>query len=539
MLPDPFFLSSRSLLARLVAPLVLVGLLACGLVPTAEAQSPSPVSTIKNKDGEVVLQSNADGGLLAPGTIDFGAIPAKGQGTRLMWHPAKAAFRAGQVRGSQWDANNIGNNSVALGINTTASGNSSLAMGDGTTASGGGAMAMGSETTANGILATAMGDGTTASGLGATAIGKNTTASGDYSVAMGDLSTVASGAVATAMGHGTTAATAYSLSIGRANNSNRTSDNTLFVAGNGVLAEPSDALVLKKDGDLSIDGDFRPGPTDNTFAGDFVASKAGVARDNPSRNVVRIRNTHGGDGPDVLALQSGPSNPGPELNYITFYDGSGTSVGAVEGNNGGVNYKTSGADFAEEVPVVEGQSRPQPAELVGMHGGQASLQTENADRVMIASSHPAMTGNSYSEAEATRHVEVAFIGQVPAKVRGEANVGDLIVASGRADGTARAVSPSEYRRSEHGPIAGQAWSAKSTSKVGTVTVVVGLGHSGAVAERLQAQKGRIDELEQRLAALETQVSSSTAVAGLSGPWLLLVLFALGGGLGAGLLWRRR
>ncbi|MEF8940440.1 MAG: hypothetical protein V5A22_11375, partial [Salinivenus sp.] len=114
------------------------------------------------------------------------------------------------------------------------------------------------------------------------------------------------------------------------------------------------------------------------------------------------------------------------------------------------------------------------------------------------------------------------------------------------DGTARAVAPSEYRRATHGPIAGQAWSAKETSKVGEVTVAVGLGRSGAVAEQLTSQRQRIAELEteneefeDRLAALEAERSPS-AVAGLTGSTAgLLLAFVLGGLAGAGLLWRRR
>jgi hypothetical protein len=139
---------------------------------------------------------------------------------------------------------------------------------------------------------------------------------------------------------------------------------------------------------------------------------------------------------------------------------------------------------------------------------------------------------------------VAFVGQVPTRLRGEASVGDLVVASGRNDGTARAVSPGAYRRAEHGPIAGQAWSTKSSDGIGTITVAVGLGRSGAVAEQMQDQRERIAALEteneefgDRLAALERQ-NASALPAGLTGPWALALLLGLGT-LGAAVLWRRR
>jgi hypothetical protein len=269
--------------------------------------------------------------------------------------------------------------------------------------------------------------------------------------------------------------------------------------------------------------------------------------------MVLFENTNDGTRPDVLGLQAGPTDPGSGVTYVSFYQRDGTTIGSIEGNGaGGVNYATSGSDYAEELPVSEGASVPEPTDLVGVRGGEVHLSTERADRVMVASNQPAVTGNTTPSpaTDDARRVAVAFIGQVPVRLRGEASVGDLIVASGQDDGTARAVSPAEYRRAEHGPIAGQAWSAKSTKQVGEVTVAVGLGRSGAVAERMGDQRERIAQLEaeneeiqaenadikKRLAAIETAQARPTT-AGILGSWGLPVLLALGiGGLvGAALL----
>ena len=43
-----------------------------------------------------LLQAFGDGGLIAIGTVGSGRIPTVGAGTRMMWYPAKAAFRAGE-----------------------------------------------------------------------------------------------------------------------------------------------------------------------------------------------------------------------------------------------------------------------------------------------------------------------------------------------------------------------------------------------------------------------------------------------------------
>ncbi|MFB6199161.1 MAG: tail fiber domain-containing protein, partial [Halobacteriaceae archaeon] len=190
-----------------------------------------------------------------PGSIIFDgtendSIPASGAGTRLMWYPAKAAFRAGRVGfdkdGTQWDAPKVGRYSAAFGIDTKADGYSATAIGSQTTASGFAATAMGFETTASASASTAMGDETIASGQRATAMGRVTTASGF---------------AATAIGEGTTAASSRSLSIGECNSANTLAGNTLFVAGNGnydfqseACGTRSDALILYTGGSLTISG---------------------------------------------------------------------------------------------------------------------------------------------------------------------------------------------------------------------------------------------------------------------------------------------
>jgi hypothetical protein len=191
-----------------VALSLLVALgVSLALAPETRAQT--PLTTVENDAGDTRMQLNYDGGLYVPGTFNptspADSIPATGAGTRLMWYPAKAAFRAGLVSGTQWDASNVGDYSVAFGFDTEAS------------------------------------------GLAATAIGGRTTASGVR---------------ATALGYNTTAATDESLSIGTCNsaNSGGTGEATLFAVGNGLFdprndeCNRSDALVLDLNGNLTISG---------------------------------------------------------------------------------------------------------------------------------------------------------------------------------------------------------------------------------------------------------------------------------------------
>jgi len=131
----------------------------------------------------------------------------------MMWYPKKAAFRVGNVIENQWDDTNIGNYSMAMGVNTTASAYASTAMGSATNASGASSTAMGYATKASEYFSTAMGYGTTASGWYSTAMGSESYAIGSYSTAMGN-GAVAIGSYSTAMGNGAVASGSNSTAMG-------------------------------------------------------------------------------------------------------------------------------------------------------------------------------------------------------------------------------------------------------------------------------------------------------------------------------------
>lgn len=138
-------------------------------------------------------KADSNGFLSAAGT--FGGtetLSLTGSGTRMFFYPKLAAFRAGNVTGTNWNESNLGSYSSAFGYNTKASGQYSLAFGNATTASGSGALAFG-------YLTTATGDYSTASGYRTGAPGANSTASGNYTTAQGANST-ASGYFSEALG---------------------------------------------------------------------------------------------------------------------------------------------------------------------------------------------------------------------------------------------------------------------------------------------------------------------------------------------------
>lgn len=210
-------------------------------------------------DAGVVSVQGTDG-FEVTGTYGSGAtVGSPGSGTRMLFNPRRAAFRAGYVNGTQWDDANVGNYSCAVGWNNTASATASTALGYTADATGAYSTAMGYNTTASGSYSTAFGHTNTASGTLATAMGYGNTSSGNTSTAMGVL-TVASGYYSTTMGYGTYAESAYETVIGGFN-SDYTPNNTigwdaadrLFVVGNGTSgAARSDAMVVLKNGNTGI-----------------------------------------------------------------------------------------------------------------------------------------------------------------------------------------------------------------------------------------------------------------------------------------------
>ncbi|MBL7738112.1 MAG: tail fiber domain-containing protein [Chitinophagaceae bacterium] len=191
----------------------------------------SPSARLQVADSNVVFTGPAS----IPVSTSYNP-PIEGPGTRMMWYPQKAAFRAGSVATTQWDKNNIGRYSFATGFGTIASGENSVAMGYGSVASG--------------LYSGAIGYTSFASGNYAMAIGYSNYATGDLTTAMG-AGTVASGVGSTVMGSSTKAKSDYSLVIGTYNDT--TATGRLFEIGNGTGDNArSNAMTVLQNGNTGI-----------------------------------------------------------------------------------------------------------------------------------------------------------------------------------------------------------------------------------------------------------------------------------------------
>ena len=124
--------------------------------PTAAAMPSSlTLADTLRVDGTTTLM----GGLYAGGTFVGTSAPMRveGPGTRMLWVPERAAFRAGHATGFEWDAANIGLYSVAFGHGSRASAENSVAMGLRAVAAQMSSVALGEDVTASGAASVALG----------------------------------------------------------------------------------------------------------------------------------------------------------------------------------------------------------------------------------------------------------------------------------------------------------------------------------------------------------------------------------------------
>ena len=540
-LADPMTASRHAPRALALPALALLMVAAPVAVPDA-ARAQTPVTTIENTDDKVVLESYDDGALLAPDPdrSSDGAIPAGGAGTRMMWYPGKAAFRAGEATDDQWNDNNIGDFSMAFGQNTTASGLGSTAMGRSTTASGSESTAMGDNTTAGGGASTAMGDNATASMYASTAMGNYTTASGRYSTAMGQVTT-ASGGASTAMGDNTTAGGNGSTAMG-----NRTdaSGNNSTAMGNNTEASGDASIAVGRSTTASDQASTAMG--ENTTAGGDASTAMGIrttARDTASTAMGEGTTASGrrsmaagyraaaegdnsfvwNDGSEYHTIPNSPNNDGLSSNArVNGEPVTGAETFSV-GAQGGVRFVTgpSSVTYIESGGTGWNQTSTR----------SAKTDVTRADPTAVLEAVEAMPISTWEyktesgEGAGTRHIGPMaedFHGALPYDLGSSADHINSLNADGVALGAVKGLARKVERQKE--------------------TIATLKAENQDQQSTIEEQNERIDHLEERLAALEAEVSAVPATAGLmgtpAGSWGLALLLGLGG-LAGGILWRRR
>ena len=204
-----------------------------------------------------------------------GSTPTSGAGTRMMWIPGKAALRAGEVSGNQWDDSEIGKYSVAFGYNAKAKGYCAIAMGCEPSALAHYSIAMGYKCYASGFEAVSIGIDCISSKDNSLSMGSYTRASAIYSISLGTQAksegnySIAIGSFIKANSFGEIVLGSNNTDYQQNSKTSWDSNDRLFVIGNGINSNfKSDALVVLKNGNtgmgisdpnvkLDINGAFR------------------------------------------------------------------------------------------------------------------------------------------------------------------------------------------------------------------------------------------------------------------------------------------
>ncbi|MEO0341057.1 MAG: hypothetical protein AAF242_17825, partial [Bacteroidota bacterium] len=174
------------------------------------------------------------------------------------------------------------------------------------------------------------------------------------------------------------------------------------------------------------------------------------------------------------------------LNYGSWLTLQLTSVG--------VSYSSGNGDYAEYLQRAELERDLLAGEVVGVKGGLISLDTKGAERVMVISTAPIGLGNVPQEKDLAQFEKVAFLGQVPVKVVGPANIGDFLIPSGNNDGLAIAVDPEFIKTADYAQVIGVAWEEAPDQPLNYVNTAIGL-NTNDISQRAA-------ELELRIANVE-------------------------------------
>lgn len=394
---------------------------------------------------------------------------------------------------------------------------------------------------------------------------RSTVGGGWYNVASGESSTVGGGHVNQASGlgaaigggHSNMASTSYSTVAGGDNNqvagtggtvgggaSNWASTYAVVAGGRDNTANPygivpggqfnfaggSYSLAAGRRAKAYYDGDFVwADSTDADFgaaaANQFIVRASGGvglgtnAPDNqlhvteainasatPANHVAQIENTSTGNSGDVLALKIGyTGNPLSSSNFITFFKGDDASAGAVEGNgSGGVVLAGPGSLIVLWLPQLDPAESLQPGDVVGLFAGHVSRRTTGAEQLLVVGQNAIVAAGAPAQDQREGYAMVALAGLAAVRVSGPAAVGDLIVPSGRDDGSGVAVAASEFTPTLAGQVIGQAWQASTSEGETTIKVAVGSFQVNAVVNRLA---GKLAELQAQITGMEARLSA--------------------------------
>lgn len=168
----------------------------------------------------------------------------------------------------------------------------------------------------------------------------------------------------------------------------------------------------------------------------------------------------------------------------------------------GVTYQSGSGDYAEWLERLNSNETILAGDIVGVYNGKISKYiSEDVQRILVISTSPAVLGNMPLEENKEFYERVAFLGQVPVKVKGDVFAGDYILPSGENNGVGIGVAKSDLKAKDYKKIVGVAWTSSLENTYGYVKMAIGL-NANDMADLVDLQQKKIQSIEKRLATLE-------------------------------------
>ncbi len=191
----------------------------------------------------------------------------------------------------------------------------------------------------------------------------------------------------------------------------------------------------------------------------------------------------------------------------------------------GVTYASGAGDYAEYLLRENIDEKMTYGDIVGVKGGKISKNLIDAERIMVVSFKPIVLGNMPKQNEESNYEKVAFMGQVPVKVFGKANIGDYIIPSGKNDGIGVAISPSKIKVNQLKDIVGTVWSeGNNVLGFNLINVAVGLNRNDSSlileelenkvneqAEEIKYLRDKIEEILSSIANIENSTVTKSGI----------------------------
>jgi hypothetical protein len=175
--------------------------------------------------------------------------------------------------------------------------------------------------------------------------------------------------------------------------------------------------------------------------------------------------------------------------------------------NVGITYESGSGDYAEWLKKSIVEEKYSFGDIVSVNGGVISKHTSFGNQYMVVSLAPIVLGNMPEKGKESSYEKVAFMGQVPVKVRGLVNKGDIIIPSGLNDGTGIALPRTKLTGEQYKQIIGIAWSSGySSSGFTLINTIVGVS-ANIMAEKIAEQDNELNSVKRELSRITSYLNS--------------------------------